>query len=391
MSRARAPSAPTVAELVTKTLSLFRSGNTARTYRTHYDRLIRGVGPICNQTCAGCLNPDNGFLCDCHCADCRNSRLTLAPQGDLPVGPTTLNATNIKTIARVARRLAIKRGVVENRVRAAKGRSIKPADGASAEETAFAAMRSLCESVKAYLPDGNPAREVKKPRRPTNTRRSLLDFELVELYDLTVNGGDDPELDGLLVNYGIETGSRRLGAYTLTCGQLLPRDLLIMLKDKYGTPWATPVSPALMSNLIEHSVSRGASRCDRTNSNYEPDAPVFWYQERGSRLYQPITSRRFDGLHTRWQRGLSWGDELHVSYHFLRHTVSEKLKSNYGYHYASRYLRHADGNVTDTYGSCTTEMLARAMSEILEYEHPLVTGREERRREVMEKHFGRNL
>ena len=45
-------------------------------------------------------------------------------------------------------------------------------------------------------------------------------FELIELYDLTANGGDDPALDLLLVDFGIESGAGREGAYEFTMGQI---------------------------------------------------------------------------------------------------------------------------------------------------------------------------
>jgi hypothetical protein len=267
VSSMRGPIVKTVAEFAEQCLSLFPSRNTKRTYRTHYDRLIRGVGPICDETCAPCLDPATGFECRCECAACRNSRISLVAQGDLPVRPATLSEVNVKILARVARRLAVKRGIVENRARAKKGRSTKPADGASAEETAIAALRSLCESAKTYLAGENPASNVTKPRRPPNTRRSFADFELVELYNLTATGGNDPQLDLLLVDYGLETGARRQGAYTLSCGQLKPGDLLILLKDKYGIPVETPVSPDLMARLLEHAVSCGFRGFSYTRSD----------------------------------------------------------------------------------------------------------------------------
>lgn len=65
--------------------------------------------------------------------------------------------------------------------------------------------------------------------------------------------------------------------------------------------------------------------------------------------------------------------------------VAEYLKSNYGQHYAKRYLRHGSDSVTDMYGKCTTEELARAMSELFGYEHPLVTGHDEKRAEVQRR------
>jgi hypothetical protein len=50
-----------------------------------------------------------------------------------------------------------------------------------------------------------------------------------------------------------------------------------------------------------------------------------------------------------------------------------------------RYLRHADGEVSDGYGVCTLDELARAMTDLLGFEHPLVHGIEERRRDTMRR------
>ena len=58
-----------------------------------------------------------------------------------------------------------------------------------------------------------------------------------------------------------------------------------------------------------------------------------------------------------------------------------------GQHYARRYLRHAEGDVTDNYGVCTLEELAVAMSTLLEFEHPLAQGRDAEREETLRR-FG---
>ena len=58
------------------------------------------------------------------------------------------------------------------------------------------------------------------------------------------------------------------------------------------------------------------------------------------------------------------------------------LATPYGPQYKKRYLRHADGSVTDGYGVCTFEELARAMSDLLEFEHPLVHGVNDRRKQT---------
>lgn len=337
-----------------------------------------GFGPICDQTCEPCMVKAAKFVCGCKCRACRDNSLTLQSKGKLPAGLDTLSAKNFELVIRASRRIAVKRGIVENRARARKGKPAKTAPGIGAEETAVAALRSLFNYAvrHGYVEGENPARDIDKPRRPGSTRRALADFELVELYDLTATGGDDSELDTLLVDYGLETGSRREGAYEFTMGQIKPLEQMLVIRDKYDQPVEVPVSADLIRRLLAHAIERGGAECDPTNPEFRPDAPVFWYKVRGSSSFAPITSRRFDTLHGRWQADLSWGAEIQVSYHFLRHTISETLKSHYGPHYAKRYLRHAENSVTDIYGKCTTEMLARAMSDLFGYDHPLAGGRE---------------
>jgi hypothetical protein len=61
------------------------------------------------------------------------------------------------------------------------------------------------------------------------------------------------------------------------------------------------------------------------------------------------------------------------------------LGTHFGPNFKRRYLRHADGSVTDGYGICTYEELARAMSDLLGYEHPAVQGLEQRRAETLRR------
>ena len=63
------------------------------------------------------------------------------------------------------------------------------------------------------------------------------------------------------------------------------------------------------------------------------------------------------------------------------------LESHFGPQFKKRYLRHADGSATDGYGICTFDELARAMSDLLDFEHPLVHGINERRQETLDR-FG---
>lgn len=234
--------------------------------------------------------------------------------------------------------------------------------------------------------DGYDGLDVPKPHRSGRERRPLRDHELLELSHLTGTGGNDPELDLLLFDFGLETGARRSGAYGLTVAQIRPQSQIIAVKDKYGREQDAPVSERLIRRLLSHAISRGGPECDPASPEYLPDSPVFYYRARGGG-YEPITSRRFDTLHERWQKDLDWAAEEQVAYHHIRHTMSHILKTHYGPQYAKRYLRHSKGDVTDTYGACSTEELARALSELFEYEHPLVQGMRDRRDQTL-KRFG---
>lgn len=355
--------------------------DTRRTYATALTRLRDGVGPVCDQTCEACLGPD--LMCRCDCAPCRSSRVIVPAIGDRHVSSEVYNEAVVRALAAVSRRLAVKRGILDNRVRATKGLVAKNGDGYGAEETAVTALRGLFETAKKYLGNVNPAKEIPKPRRTGREKRPLHAFELVELHYLTASGGDDPELDVLLLDFGIATGVRRVGVYQATVGQLHRERQVVDLRDKYKRKQPAPVSLELIDRLLAHAKERGGPQCDPNSPLYRPDAPVLWYRKGTSCL--PITSRRFDTLTERWQRELTWANAEQLGFHHIRHTVAAIVATQYGPQYKKRYLRHADGSVTDAYGVCTFEELTRAMSDLLQYEHPLVHGIDERRKETMRR------
>ena len=356
---------------------------TRRGYATHLNRLVKGYGAVCDQTCEPCLDitGDQPLTCNCTCRACSSSRITVQPRGDERVGPTVYNSDVVRELAVIARRLAVKRGLVENRVRAAKGLAPKNADGIGAEESAMAALRSLFESAIAHT-GSNAAQTVKKPHRNTRERRPMREFELLELCHLTSTSGDDPSLDELIVDFGIATGSRREGVYLLTVGQLHRDKQTIEMFDKYKRRQPAPVSGELIDRLLSHAIERGGNACDPSSPDYRPDSKVFHYKTKSDTPH-PLTSRRFDNLSQRWQTSLVWARDEQLGYHHLRHTMAAYLATHFGPQYKKRYLRHADGSVTDGYGVCTFEELARAMSELLGFEHPLVHGLDERRKATL--------
>jgi site-specific recombinase XerD len=133
--------------------------------------------------------------------------------------------------------------------------------GRSAAEHLIAALRCLYRHAEA---DGlitqadNPARKVDKPRRLPSTRRAVPDNRLAEINEIAATTGNDPELDTLLLRLHTETACRRGGALALSPADLDPDQCLILLREKGETVRWQPVSPTLMTRLLQHACERHA-------------------------------------------------------------------------------------------------------------------------------------
>ena len=154
-------------------------------------------------------------------------------------------------------------------------------------------------------------------------------------------------------------------------------------KGKKRTPM--PVSRDLLERLFAHARERGGPACDPTSVHYIPDSKVLY--TRRANTTAPVTGRRIDGIIGRWQKELSWARDEQLVFHHLRHTVGAHLEMNYGPQFKRRYLRHKEKTVTDGYGKCSMDSFARAMSELLGFEHPLVHGIEQREQDTLRR-FG---
>jgi integrase len=104
----------------------------------------------------------------------------------------------------------------------------------------------------------NPARKVDKPRRLPSTRRALPDTRLAEINQGAAVGGNDPELDTLILRLHTETACRRAGALALRPQDLDPDQCLVRLREKGETVRWQPVSPTLMGCLLQHAQERHA-------------------------------------------------------------------------------------------------------------------------------------
>jgi integrase len=198
-------------------------------------------------------------------------------------------------------------------------------------------------------------------------------FELREMHLLTATGGDDPELDVLVLDTGIATGARAKGIKLMTVGELHVKTQMIGVTDKGDRLVDMPVSAELIARLLAHAKERGGAKCDPSSVHYVPDSPVF-YTKRGT----PMSERRLDTIAKRWQENLDWARDEGVSFHYIRHTIAAYV-AQVGPQYKKRYLRHADNSVTDIYGKCPMDDFARVMADLLGFQHPLVHGIDDRR------------
>jgi integrase/recombinase XerC len=92
----------------------------------------------------------------------------------------------------------------------------------------------------------------------SNTASRGHDLRLAEICQAAADGGDDPELDTLLLRLHTETACRRGGALALRPDDLDSGQCLIRLREKGETVRWQPVSPTLMARLTEHGQERHA-------------------------------------------------------------------------------------------------------------------------------------
>ena len=234
--------------------------------------------------------------------------------------------------------------------------------GRSATEHLVAALRCLyrhAEDDGLITAGENPARKVDKPRRLPSTRRAVTDDRLAEICQAAAEGGDDPELDTLLLQLHTETACRRGGALALRLDDLDPDQCLIRLREKGETVRWQPVSPTLMARLVEHSQERQAP----------PGGQLLRY-----RNGRPISSRRYDGLWARLGRVLPWVRTQGISMHWIRHTTLTWVERNFGYAVARAYAGHtdrgSDAGATTTYVRATVSEVAAALAALTGEPHP---------------------
>jgi integrase/recombinase XerC len=231
--------------------------------------------------------------------------------------------------------------------------------GHKAAEHTIAALRCLYRHAKDdNLVDENPALAVPKPRQLPTTRRAVPHSRIEEINQAAATSGNDPELDSLLLRIHEETACRRGGALALRPQDLDQDQCLILLREKGGTSRWQPVSPTLMTHLLQHAEQRHAPR----------DGQLLRY-----RNGKPITYRRYDHLWVRIGELLPWVATQGITTHWLRHTTLKWVERNFSYAVAQAYAGHAggEGGETAIYVRATLEEVATALAVHTGEPHPL--------------------
>ncbi|MGA6205468.1 tyrosine-type recombinase/integrase [Nocardia testacea] len=219
----------------------------------------------------------------------------------------------------------------------------------------------LAELDGLITPAANPATKVPVPARPESTRHALTPRQVAELGRIAVETGNDPELDALIVRLHIETACRREAALTLRVDDLNVDDSTVLLHHKGGVDAWHPITPLLMSRLLDHVAHRGAA------------SAAARHQVLRTRHGKPITDRRYDNLHHRFHRHLAWAEAKGVTVRWLRHTTLTYVERHYGETVARRYAAHKDPGLpaTPIYTTASLTECAEALSALTGQPHPL--------------------
>jgi integrase len=213
-------------------------------------------------------------------------------------------------------------------------------------------------------------------RRPKKDQgRGITTEQFSELCRVAWTGGDDPDLDGLLVVFEVCTGARREGILELRTDSLDLAGMQLDLWEKAGSTDWQPVQLQLMGMLIEHVINRHLAVIDPAKWDkvtvdqvlageirLPSGIPIFHYRPKrkdGVLVPHPVTRKRFNTLYDRIQETLPWADQHGVHGHDLRRTGSSWIERRFGRGVSQAWLRHAD-DVTGSYTRGTREEVRAA-------------------------------
>ncbi|WP_220139846.1 tyrosine-type recombinase/integrase [Nocardia huaxiensis] len=256
----------------------------------------------------------------------------------------------------------IDRLVKEHRCRAVVRSNSRGGRGAAANMvSAIRCIYRHAEADRLIHPADNPATRVAKPRRLPSTRHALTFDQVREIGHVASTTGNDRELDALIVRLHVETACRTGGALALTVDDLNVDDCLVKFCEKGETERWQPVSPLLMSRLVEHVERRGGRRATRQVLRY--------------RSGRPVGRRRYDYLIKRIREQLPWAASMQISAHWIRHTTLTFVEREFGYAVARAYAGHIEptrmDGATYSYVRASLPEVAEALAAVSGQPHPL--------------------
>lgn len=360
-----------------------------------YARVVRhGMPGTCGCTCAECLDvverhravegrPGEREPVPCPCQEAGSCACA---SRDHLVGASCLDACPVLADVVVAsedgqvdvarnwvRARAQRRQLARNARRAKKGLTQRRSGGEHAVEQFNDVLRHLYRhaglrlETRVGLTEALPT--IRRPSREEG--RGLTAAQFAEVIQVAWTGGDDPDLDGLMVLYEVGTGARRQGMLYLTTDGLDVESMKVRLWEKAGSEWWQPCAVQLMGMLIEHVIDRHLVLVDPTWANVTADdvlagrrrlpsgIPVFHYRPIKGSTPHPLTRRRLNTFYDRLQETLPWADQQQVHGHDLRRTGSSWIERRFGRGVAKAWLRHAD-DVTGSYTRGTAEEVRAA-------------------------------
>ena len=393
----------------------------------YFALMLDGYPDLCGCMCADCMATFTGQstwtpcpcvmrgTCSCRRADLERSVVAVgsclehcAGLGDRPLA--SVHLADWEHMARWAQLRARKRTEVRNAVRSAQGRATFAHNGRSAvEHFRGAASHVYTMAIEDGIPGvrTNIALKMTLKPRPKAAARSYSEAQLDELWQaIFTSGGNDPELDMLIIWTLLETGSRRGGPIGLKVGDLMFAANRMRLHEKNDKVDEQPVSPQLLATLLGHAIRRGGvvlhtvpglAPEDVTvvdviagRAVLRTDAPVLYYAKRrkvtttvtdadgterkvdvldehGQPVDEPcpLTSKRFETIWKRLRADLVWLDQMHGRPHDLRKTMGTFVERVFGHAVAKRWLRHTEDDVTDTYTLASDQEVRAAHNWIM--------------------------
>lgn len=232
--------------------------------------------------------------------------------------------------------------------------------------TGHGAQRNVIEAARRFfqvaVDDGliasSPVAALTPVARPQRRARALRPGQLEELWHAVISGGDDPELDGLLVWFHLETGARRGGALGLRVRDIKADQCGVVLFEKGDRESAPqPISRQLLEALLHHAHRRGGG---------QPGDAVFHYRDSTPEQPHQLGRKRYETLYTRIRTGLPWARELWTRNHDLRHTAITMVERASGSTAVARlFARHSGTTTTDGYTTADLDELQEALGRYL--------------------------